>query len=353
MRMSHYVVWCCFSVAGISGLCMAAAHQSSEAQEEPPQHTRPPVDTRTVAGKADVLRQLPKKFAKLVGVDLAKQRVTLHVNGDEAPTTWSINPDAEIKIHGWWGRLSQLNNGERLWVWFDVDRQKQPASILMLADELSEKDIHGTATPDDIEPLRIKQRDFLRSRWRKEGLPGSVSLLHKLGGEMEVILDHEAIRWGRHLKNGDRVTLPSQTPVNATVKHVRPWRERTLIRLVTDSGIDQADLSPGQRIQLIVPEPPVELQDSEWPTDVGRFKTKDERIEWFFASTYCTCRIDKDRCTGMFYTLASCNPNACGNPNRTRKVLTTLIDEGKSDREILATLRETRGPELLRPHLLK
>ena len=42
-----------------------------------------------------------------------------------------------------------------------------------------------------------------------------------------------------------------------------------------------------------------------------------ERIEWFLASIYCTCKVTNDICTGDFYTLSSCNPNGCGMPNAT------------------------------------
>jgi hypothetical protein len=308
---------------------------------------------RTVAGKADVLRHVPKKFAKLLEVDVGRRQVRLQMEGEESPKTWPVNDDAELKIAGWWGRLEQFNQGDRVWVWFDIDRKRQPVSILMLADEISERDIHSAAKPEEIEPLRSKQREHLRSIWRSEGLPGTVVVLHKLGGEMDVLLDHEAIRWGRYLKNGNQVTLQSDAPIKAAVKDVRPWRERTLIRLVTNSGVDQGDLSLGQRIGLLVPEPPAEVQSSNLPTDVGRARTDDERIDWFLASIYCTCKIGGDRCTGMFYVQSSCNENGCHMPNKMRGIVSGLIDDGKSDREVFDHLLKTRGPELLKPHLLK
>ena len=311
-------------------------------------------DHKPVAGKADVLKQLKKKFARVGAVDAEKSMVTLMVDGEGSPTSWPVNSDAEIKINGWWGRLTQFNAGDRVWVWFDFNRQHELTSVLMMADEISERDIHGDETADEIEPLRRRQREQLKAIWRKDGLPGSVSVLHKLSGEMDVLLDHEAIRWGRHLSHGDRVTVLSNVePVKAAVKHVRPWRERTVVRLVTDSGVDQSELSLGDRIRLLVPEPPPEVQNSELPPDIGRERTTDVRVEWFLSSIYCTCRIDGDRCTGMFYTLASCNPNSCGNSNKTRELLAGLIGEGKTDDEIMTHLRETRGPELLKPHLLK
>ena len=89
------------------------------------------------------------------------------------------------------------------------------------------------------------------------------------------------------------------------------------------------------------------------PPDIDQQRaTKEERIEWFLASIYCTCKVGGDGCTGHVYTLASCNPNACGKPNQVRKQLAREIDRGLSDREIFEELVRDNGPELLRPHLL-
>jgi hypothetical protein len=66
--------------------------------------------------------------------------------------------------------------------------------------------------------------------------------------------------------------------------------------------------------------------------DVDRPRTKEERLEWFLASIYCTCKVLGERCTGMFYTLASCNPNGCGMPNGMRTLLGKKIDAGMTDR---------------------
>ena len=80
---------------------------------------------------------------------------------------------------------------------------------------------------------------------------------------------------------------------------------------------------------------------------------KEERIEWFLASTYCSCKIAGDRCTGMFYTLASCNVNACGMPNKIRSQVGGMIDEGLKDEAIWKKLRELRGSNVMQPHLLR
>ena len=169
---------------------------------------------------------------------------------------------------------------------------------------------------------------------------------------MDLLLDHETMRWARSLKTGDAVTLVAEPPIKALVKSVQPWRERTQLRLVVKS-IDLADLSAGQRMQLRRTPPAAEVDSAKLPPDIDHPRAgKQERIEWFLASIYCTCGVAGDRCTGHFYTLASCNPNGCGMPNHMRSLLAEKIDQGKTDRQIFEELLEDQGPNLVKPHLL-
>jgi hypothetical protein len=417
-------VTCCSLQAGEKKLEPKKAEKSAPAK---------PAPVKMIAGKSELLREVPKKFASYLGIDCKSGKVRLHLEGDKEPTAWDLKPDVEIKVLGFWGRLEHLRASERVWVWFDIDRARKPRAILMLADEISEQHIHqtppiltaldvkqgsitlsdslslatakrgpgrtlklsggrhiaesgaGLAWSDDakvvaqrlgaltlakpvyvqstgdtfqialdeptLEKVRSSQRLRMRDIWEKEGLPGSVVFLHPLGGEMDYMLDHEAMRWGRSLKTGDLVKLNAPNPVKAQVKEVRPWRERTLVRLVT-GGFDQADLHLGQRVTLSMAKPPLEVDTAELPPDVDRPRLRDERIEWVLASVYCACQVAGDRCTGMFYTLASCNVNACGMPRHVRRLVAEMIDQGLTDRQILASLRKEQGPQLFQPHLL-
>jgi hypothetical protein len=357
---------------------------------------------KEVAGTAEYLRSVPKYFATLQEVDAAGRRVTLLVEGEKQPKSWTLTPDAEVKVLGWWGRLDQLTVGDRVWVWLHANREKKPVGILMLADEPSEQDMHGDGLPmvalsasnitvkpikgdnrslktgakldglavgkpvylqsagdmarfvvdgAGFEKKRSDQRALLRKHWLDEGLPGTVMFLH-LSGEMELMLDHEAMRWGRSLKMGDKVTIPTAgKPIPAVVKEVRAWRERTQLRLVAH-GADQTDLAVGQRVRLKMPAPVADVDDSPWPSDLDRPRAKAERVEWVLASMYCPCKVKGDGCTGDFYTLASCNPNACGMPNHVRKLVAGMIDKGMSDQQIFEELRKEFGTGLTRPHLL-
>ncbi len=369
---------------------------------------------KEISGTSEFLRAVPKHFAILKSVDGAQHRVTLLIEGETAPKDWPLVPDAEVKRAGWWARLDQLQVNDRVWVWFETDRKKQPRAVSMICDELSEQDVHGGITLEatkgteltlkppvgksrtihadksefyrgaskisqvefseqlkkgdkvfvqttsdgarlvlDREGFAIRKKEQhseLRKLWTERGLPGMVVFLHRFGGEMDFMLDHEAIRWGRSLKPGDAVRLQTSVPIPAVVKQVKPWRERTELRLVV-AAADLGDLTAGQRIAMQMTPPPVEVDQADWPPDLDRPRTKAERIEWFLASIYCPCGVSGDTCTGDFYTLASCNPNACGMPQFIRQVIAGKIDKGLTDRQIFDELVKEQGPNLLRQHL--
>jgi hypothetical protein len=357
---------------------------------------------KIISGSSEYLRSLPKRFATLRGVDVGRHQVSLEIEGESLAKVWPLTQEAEIKVSGWWGRVEQLRVGDRVWVWFALDRRKQPMAICMVADELSEQDMHGNGvtlvrqaedsitiktgekaertlkTAKDVgvlpigknifvqssgntarivadaatfENMRTQQKSMLRKRWEEEGLPGVVAFLHIFSGEIDVVLDHEGMRWARSLQPGAKVSLQVDPPISAMVRTVHPWRERTQLRLVL-SGHDVADLRMGQRLRVQMPAPSLEVQESQFPSGLDRPRSKDERIEWLLASVYCSCGIGGDGCTGHFYTLASCNPNGCGMPNAMRDKLAKKIDQGLTDRQILEQFLKEQGPLLLRPHLM-
>lgn len=316
---------------------------------------------KAIAGTAEFLRLLPKPFATLKGIDPKARTVTLLLDGETDAKTWPLEPDAEVKVGGWWGRLDQFQPGDRVWAWLKLDRKKAPVSVVMLADELTEWDMHGSLrarkgekprfTPDAVEAKRLGQKAWLRTRWAEEGLPGTLTFHHVFSGELDLTLDHEAMRWARSLNPGDTVHLRADPPIKAVVKAVTPWRERTVLRLVVGE-LESSELKIGERLTLTMTPPADAVEASLYPPDMGRPRTKAERVEWFLASTYCTCGVSKDTCTGHFYTLSSCNPNGCGLPNARRDELGAMIDKGLTDRQILDQLLKDSGPLLLRPHLM-
>jgi hypothetical protein len=315
---------------------------------------------KAVAGTAEFLRLLPKPFATVKAVDPKARTVTLLADGEADAKTWLLEPDAEVKVGGWWGRLEQFRPGERVWAWLKLNRKKEPVSVVMLADEVSEWDMHASLrakpgdkpkfTPEEVEKRRAGQKVWVRKRWQVVGLPGTLTFHHVFSGELDLTLDHEAMRWGRSLSAGDTVHLTADPPIKAAVKAVSPWRERTVVRLVVGE-LESSELKVGQRVGLKMTPPPEAVEASGYPPDIDRPRARDERVEWFLASTYCTCGVGKDICTGHFYTLASCNPNGCGMPNARRDELREMVAKGLSDRQIFDELLKREGPLLLRPHL--
>jgi hypothetical protein len=317
---------------------------------------------REVAGTAEFLRVLPKPFATLKAVDAKNGTVTLLLDGEKVAKVWPIEPDAEVKVGAWWGRLEQLKPGDRVWAWLKLDRKKNPVSVIMLADDVSEYDMHGSLrtrkkdekprfTAEQVEAKRAAQKAWLRKRWTEDGLPGTLTINHVFSGELELTLDHEAMRWGRSLAVGDVVHLAADPPIKGVVKAVTPWRERTVVRLVVGE-LQAADLKIGQRLALKMTPLSETADASVYPADIGRPRTKQERVEWFLASIYCTCGVSRDVCTGHFYTLASCNVNGCGMPRRVREEVAEMIDEGLTDRQIFDAIVKEQGPLVLKPHLL-
>src|SRR5260370_29502793 len=98
---------------------------------------------KEISGTSEFLRSVHKYYATLKGVDAAGLRVTLLIEGETLPKVWPLVPDAEVKRAGWWARPDQLSINDRVWVWFETDRQHQPRAVSMICDELSEQEIHG------------------------------------------------------------------------------------------------------------------------------------------------------------------------------------------------------------------
>lgn len=98
-----------------------------------------------VAGAHGNLDVKARAFGILKAADPRRSRVTLLIDGETGPKEWTLRSGAEVLHAGWWGRLDQFSVGDRVWVWFETDRAKQPTMISLLADELSEQDLYAPA----------------------------------------------------------------------------------------------------------------------------------------------------------------------------------------------------------------
>jgi hypothetical protein len=384
-------------------------------KDPPKQDFKPLTPKRPDAGPHGNLDVKSRRFGILKATDPRHQRITLLLDGETEPKAWPLGPGAEVWHAGWWGRLDQFTVGDRVWVWFETDRARQPQAVSLLADELSEQDLYGpvkvkalnasgTVTletvrggkptartvklanaevfrgdvkaghdslkvgepvhvqttgadarlildPAAFEKRRAAQKAALRKRWADQGLPGTLIFSYPQRREVEVMLDHEAMRWARSLQSGDKVTLRAPRPIPAVVRQLRPWRERTQVLLAVD-GPNASALTVDERVSLRLTAPPA-ADDDPLPAGLGQAHSKPERVEWLVSSVYCPCTMH-DGCAGHFFTLAACNAgrrDPCGMAKRIRAEVTEMIDKGQTDRQIVEELRKRHGPKLLRPHM--
>lgn len=308
------------------------------------------VSTAPPHGNLDIAS---RRFAVVKGIDARRRRVTLLIDGETEPHEWVLGGDAEVWRDGWWGRLDQFGEGERVWIWFDIDDETKRIAIALLADEASRQAFYAAdkdnKADETFEERRAAQQALLRQRWSEEGLPGTLIASSPQRHEIEVMLDHEAAAWARSLEAGDRVTIEADGSTPAVVRRLRPWRERT--QLVLEA--DLATMPGSGRLKVRLASPP-KLGDDDLPAGVGKSHDPAQRLEWLMSSIYCTCGMH-DGCAGHFYTLAACNAGdekPCGLAKQTRQELAKMIDEGVSDQQILEDFLSQRGPNLLRPHML-
>ena len=100
----------------------------------------------------------------------------------------------------------------------------------------------------------------LKRLWEREGLPGTIAFAH-VAGEVEIMLDHETIRWARSLMAGDGVELEdlASRPPGSRVGDLAGRVDR-LGFMAAGSGIvsewmephDWAELSSLVRIKAVV-----------------------------------------------------------------------------------------------------
>ena len=85
---------------------------------------------KEIAGRAEVLQVGPQALRHPARPSTRPgSRVTLLLEGETLPKVWQLAPDAEVKRAGWWARLDQLTLGDRVWVWFKINRQKEPLAV--------------------------------------------------------------------------------------------------------------------------------------------------------------------------------------------------------------------------------
>src|SRR5262249_50563469 len=147
------------------------------------------------------------------------RQVTLLIEGESLPKVWNLTPDVELKLAGWWARLDQFTVGDRVWCWFETNRDKQPVAIFMLCDELSEQDMHGPGLKLEardsksiiVKDAKGKSRTIATEKAKvsakEQNLDnlelGKAVFVQTAGGEARLILDGEAFESRRDAQKTD------------------------------------------------------------------------------------------------------------------------------------------------------
>ena len=206
-------------------------------------------------------RRVPAAAAEAVrdvkAVDPKARTVTLLVDGEKEAKVWPLEPDAEVKVGGWWGRLEQFQPGDRVWVWLKLDRKKNPVSVVMLADEVSEFDMHGSLRKKAGEKPKFTAEQIEAKRCSRKRGCASVGR-RRAARHADVPSTSSAANWkwpsttrrcagAARSVAGDTVHLTADPPIKGVVKAVTPWRERTVVRLVVGE-LESSELKIGQRL---------------------------------------------------------------------------------------------------------
>jgi hypothetical protein len=225
---------------------------------------------------------------------------------------------------------------------------------------VNSKEVSGELLPitvfdqSSFERQRRERQQFQLQLVRARGL--TTTILSNDSGRQELVLlvRRADSTFARTLYPNDEVTVVTQGQLSTT-------QQCTVTQLV----LQQSQVRLHLRCQ---PDTTVRLQpggqaflriqrrgaiDFDRPVDLGRSKTRADRIAFFLSTLYCTCKMPEScSCVGHWNTLANCKIHGCAMPNEVAGVIGRLIDGGKTDKQILAALEAREGPLLLKQHQL-
>ena len=195
---------------------------------------------------------------------------------------------------------------------------------------------------------RLKQQRDLAA---ENGLVATILEVDEPNHQVALLVRRADAWYARLLKINDHVAVKSADRQSAgsqfTVADVRPDYARMRVRLEAGSS-EMAQFRRGEEVRLLMKIP--EAVDPEMPPDLGRFIERQERIDYFLSTVYCSCGMMGTSCAGHWNTLAACKLHGCGMPNLMTKLLGDWIDSGKNDGEIMEALIKREGKIALRPH---
>ena len=199
-----------------------------------------------------------------------------------------------------------------------------------------------------------------RDRWqhhltdaRAEGLQATVVEVDQSGATLGLMVRRADASLARLLKAGDAVDLgivgSRHKDRHLRIREVRPDYARMRLYLDFPPGL-LAKLDVGSEVRIWCRLPMT--VDSDRPPDLGRFTARQDRIDYFLSTIYCTCGMMGTSCAGHWNTLAACKLHGCGMPNLMTQLIGKWIDEGKADADILEAVLKRDGSLALRQHQL-
>lgn len=358
--------------------------------------------------------KLAKTYARVVRIDPAVRRIVLWSESDakERIVRWSAQ--TEFYTHGAWGNAADFSTDQRVYVLATTGPDKEWQMIHALADEMSmqamakpyvlkqfdkengrivlvdetgnrppvdlsfdSKSVFVTASPSslpmgqasycntkvngesrvvmellDAPSFASEQQRRTKEYWdmaATNGLTASVLSLDPTTNRMTVLVRRADAWVARTIQLQDKIRIQrvigDDTARRSVIYDVRPDYSRTRVVLEIPANVQFA---VGDDLRLLVKVP--KTLDPIRPPDLGRFTGKQDRIDYFLSTLYCTCGMMGNACAGHWNTLAACKIHGCGLPDLMTQIIGASIDAGKTDQQILDLLLQREGELVLRQH---
>ena len=373
-----------------------------------------PMIAKLIEGERLDWDKLVKTAGYIVKKDSANRTVTVFADKDKKEHTLLLTPQTEFYVEGAWGAAGDFKRGQSVYLIATTDEHGELMKVHALADDFSIQSMsrpyevkeydknHGRLVLEDTKgskgPVRVavnRRTHFFthgediktgarvfcnmtraggewtaievadeasfearrnerlkqqRERLGKQGLSGTVIALDGSAHKISVMVRRADSWYARSLKIGDLATVKGKAFEGAgwRVAGIHPDYSRIRVELEF-RGSAAREVARGDGVAIFAALP--DRVEGQGPPDLDRFRGRQERIDYFLSTVYCSCGMMGDSCAGHWNTLAACKLHGCGMPNLVSRQIGEWIDGGRSDAEILAGLIKANGTNMLRPHV--
>jgi len=236
-----------------------------------------------------------------------KEAVSLHAMADEI-SMQLMSPR--------WVLKESLDGGKRF---VFTDEQERKGAQTILLDGATRVTTRGQATPGKTAfywnsrdesgarvALELFDENTIEARRRQQvarnqaeanrGLVATVVEVDEQTKRVALLVRRAEAWYARNVRPNDRVRVTTTgtdttAPTEFTVDDVRPDYSRTRVKLQIPVACPM-QFAPGQEVRVLMTMP--KQIDLAAPPDLGRFTAKQDRIDWFLSSIYCTCGMMGD-----------------------------------------------------------